>query len=181
MCSAVIFNLKLEYLQPKDIFYPLTSSWPWLFYKPPDKTDTSCSKSDCSIKINTVELLHCTFNPLPASYWCPGRHQQIIEETLFKRSTFTEKPLDPFRRWLHNKCSEVIWLPWTLVYLKCKISTQLTWRGGHTYGHTPYRQFSQNPNFLDAYYTKFSYPSCSAMHKCSATVTHSSSVMHLSM
>ena len=36
-------------------------------------------------------------------------------------------------------------------YLKCKISPQLTWRGGRTYGHTPCRRFSQNQNFLDAY------------------------------
>ena len=32
----------------------------------------------------------------------------------------------------------------------CKISPRLTWRGGRTYGRTPYLRFSQNPNFLDA-------------------------------
>ena len=39
----------------------------------------------------------------------------------------------------------------------CKISPQLTWRGGYTYG-----RFCQNQNFLDALITKFSYPWCSA-------------------
>ena len=39
----------------------------------------------------------------------------------------------------------------------CKISPQLTWRGGYTYG-----RFCWNQNFLDALITKFSYPWCSA-------------------
>ena len=39
-------------------------------------------------------------------------------------------------------------------YLKCKISPQLTWRGGQTYGRTD--------DFLR---TKFSYPWCSATNK----------------
>ena len=71
-------------LQPRDIFYPLTFSWPWLFYKHPDKIDTFSSKSylfnENKYSWTSIELLHCTF-PLPASYWCPGRHQQITEET----------------------------------------------------------------------------------------------------
>ena len=46
--------------------------------------------------------------------------------------------------------------------LKCKISSRLTWRGGRTYGRTPYGRFSQNQNFLDAWITRFSYPWCSA-------------------
>ena len=71
-------------LQPRDIFYPLTFSWPWLFYKHPDKIDTFSSKSYCSMKINTVEpLLSCYTVP---SLYQPvtdvqARHQQITEET----------------------------------------------------------------------------------------------------
>ena len=38
----------------------------------------------------------------------------------------------------------------TLGYLKCKISPRLAWRGGRTYGRTPYERFSQNQTFLDA-------------------------------
>lgn len=59
-------------LQPRDIFYPLTFSWPWLFYKHPDKIDTFSSKSYCSMKINTVEtLLSC--------YTVPSLYQPVTD------------------------------------------------------------------------------------------------------
>ena len=51
----------------------------------------------------------------------------------------------------------------TRVCLKWKISSRLTWSGGRTYRRTPNGRFSQNQNFLDAYFTKFSYPWCSAV------------------
>ena len=100
-------------LQPRDIFYPLTFSWPWLFYKHPDKIDTFSSKSYCSMKINTVEPLLSCYTvpfPLPASYWCPGRHQQITEETTWGQPLMNSH-LSLSQGGCTVKCSELIWLP----------------------------------------------------------------------
>ena len=96
-------------LQPRDIFYPLTFSWPWLFYKHPDKIDTFSSKSYCSMKINTVEpLLSCYTVP---SQLLMSRQTSANHWRDYLRATFIEQPIVPFPRWLHSKCSEVIWLP----------------------------------------------------------------------
>ena len=95
-------------LQPRDIFYPLTFSWPWLFYKHPDKIDTFSSKSYCSMKINTVE-------PLLSCYTVPSLYQPVtdVQADISKslKRLLIEQPLVLFPRWLHSKCSEVIWLP----------------------------------------------------------------------
>lgn len=99
-CMTINSQIKTFHpnLQPRDIFYPLTFSAPWLCYKPPDKIDTFCSKSDCSIKINTVEpLLNC--------YTVPSLYQPVTDvqadiskslKRLFKRSTSIKQPLVPF-------------------------------------------------------------------------------------
>ena len=59
-------------LQPRDIFYPLTFSWPWLFYKHPGKIDTFSSKSYCLMTINTVE-------PLLSCYTVPSLYQPVTD------------------------------------------------------------------------------------------------------
>ena len=101
-------------LQPRDIFYPLTFSWPWLFYKHPDTFSRHLFFQVLLFNENkyswtSIELLHCTF-PLPASYWCPGKTSANHWRD-YLRATFIGQPLVPFPRWLHSKCSEVIWLP----------------------------------------------------------------------
>ena len=101
-------------LQPRDIFYPLTFSWPWLFYKHPDKIDTFSSKSYCSMKIKLIQLnLYWA-----ATLYLPFTSQLLMSRQTsanhwrdYLRATFIEQKLVPFPRWLHSKCSEVIWLP----------------------------------------------------------------------
>ena len=98
-------------LQARDIFYPLTFSWPWLFYKHPGKIDTFSSNSYCSMTINTVEpLLSCYTVP---SIYQPVTDVQADSSKSLKRLYLRGQPLSNSHLSLTQggctvKCSEVI-------------------------------------------------------------------------